>query len=116
MGAQRGIRCRERQRNVSYSASILERARVAYADNADVLNKVEKAASICQNVINMINAAGHNLFLDTLVKQIEQILTFTRTLVTTKSTKQRKRVRFNEADDDAEEEDAACRVLVEMSK
>lgn len=113
-------------RPLQQSASILERARVAYADNADVAKRIEKAAGICQNVISMINAAGHNLYLDTLVKQIEQILVFTRTLLTTKSTKQRKRVRFNE--DDAEEEEAApetfrCRdaatntsVLVEMSK
>jgi hypothetical protein len=98
-------------RSLQQSASILERARVAYADNADVAKKIEKAASICTSINNALLAAGPNLFLDTLVKQIEQVLVFTRTLLTTKSTKQRKRVRFN---DDAEEE-TACRMLVEMS-
>lgn len=101
-------------RSLQQSASILERARVAYADNADVAKKVEKAATVCTNINSALLATGPNLILDALVKQIEQILVFTRTLLTTKSTKQRKRVRFNE--DDAEEEKAACRVLVEMSK
>jgi len=88
--------------------SVFEAARRLFCDNADVLSKVENADKICKDVINSLLAARPNLALDMVVKQIEHLLVFKRSLAT-RTTKQRKRARIEEA------EETAGRALIELS-